>query len=132
MNDTESSFDSILQIDGEETPVPCDFNPNYSDYDSESSGRSETFVLMRDVVRTNLRAVSFKWRLKSPEMRRLLEMISPKEVTVRFYDPYQPASAPYSEFTAYAEATRDIKLLDWQPENPEESWWELEISFVEY
>lgn len=128
----DNNYASILQIDGVEAPVPCDFNPNYSDYDSESSGRSETFVLMRDVVRTNLRAVSFTWRLKSPEMRKLLEMISPKEVIVRFYDLYQPAITPYSEFAAYAETTRDIKLLNWQPNNPEESWWELEISFIEY
>lgn len=128
MSDTAS----ILMIDGAEAPTPYDFTLTYSDYDSENSTRSETAVLNREVVRTDLRSHPFHWRLQTPDMRKLLQMVKPKVITVKCFDLNQDADTQYSEFKCYAGATRTVKLLYWNRDDPEKSWWEIQLDFIEY
>lgn len=130
MPDAETA--SILMINGVEAPTPADFLPTYSDQDSENSKRSETAVLTREIVRTNLRSHSFRWKLQTPDMRKLLNMVLPARLTVRFFDLYAPADSPYTEFIGYASPTRTVKLLKWEPNAPEQSWWEIQLDFIEY
>lgn len=127
MAETERA--SILTIDGVEAPTPSDFKPGYSTYDSKSSGRSESYHMTRDIVRSDLRKAVFGFRLKSAEMTRLLGMIAPSMVTVGYYD---ILTGGYTTFKAYASPTREIGLLHWNPDDPAESWWSAEISFIEY
>lgn len=128
----EETTASILQIDGVEAPTPYDFAPTYSDYDSEGSSRSETAVLNREIVRTNLQSHAFYWRLQTPDMRKLLQMVKPPSLTVRYFDLYADAATQYTEFTGYASPTRSISLVKWEPTDPEQSWWEIKLEFIEY
>ena len=128
----EIVYDSIFMINGEEAPTPSNFNPVYSDYDSNNAGRSETMVMNRDVVRTNLKSPKYEWKLKTPDMRKLLKMVEPERITVRIFDLYKEASDPYSEYECYCSPTRNITSLKWDPVNPEESWWQVQLEFIEY
>ncbi len=123
---------SILKIDGVEAPTPYNFGLTYSDYDSKNSSRSETWVLNREIIRTDLKSHAFYFRLKTPEMRQLIKMIKPAKITVSFFDLNASAESPYTEFVGYADPTRKVQLLHWNSEDPEESWWELDTSFIEY
>lgn len=129
---TEEVTASIFMIDGVEAPTPSNFNPVYSDYDSSNAGRSETMVMNRDVVRTNLKSPKYEWKLKTPDMRKLLKMVQPEKITVRVFDLYADVATPYTEYECYCSPTRNITLLKWDPVNPEESWWQVQLEFIEY
>lgn len=123
---------SIAKIDGVEVPAPSDFTPLYEDYDSESSGRSETWIMTRDIVRRNVRQMSYTWRVKTPELRKLIAMIEPASVELEFFDVSGTVANSYSRMTCYATPKREPKLLYWNRHDPEESWWEITVQFTEY
>ena len=125
-------YASIIKIDGVEMPVPSKFAPVYKDYDSKSSGRSESMVMARDIVREDVRAITFTWRVQTPDLRRIISAIKPDEVQVEFFDINQPADVQYSTVRCYADPTREPTLLQWEPYDPEQSWWEITVKFVEY
>lgn len=123
---------SIMKIDGVEAPAPSDFSPTYSTYDSKNSKRSETLKLNREVVRRDLRSHTFSWKLKTPDARKLLSMVAPDVITVSCFDLLKPADDPYSEYQCYADTTRTVKLIHWDRNDPENSWWEIKLDFIEY
>lgn len=128
----DRQYASIIRIDGAEMPVPSSFAPVYKDYDSKSSGRSESMIMTRDIVRADVRAMTYTWRVQTPDLRTIIAAIKPAKVQVRFFDINQPASAQYSTVDCYADPTREPKLLKWDPYDPEQAWWEITVKFVEY
>lgn len=128
----ENTIASIFMIDGVEAPTPSNFTPVYSDYDSDSAGRSETMVMNRDIIRTNLKSPKYEWKLQTPEMRKLLKLVQPEKITVRIYDLYAEAENPYTEYDCYCSTTRTVTLLKWNPADPEQSWWQIQLEFIEY
>lgn len=122
----------IIKIDGAEMPVPSAFAPMYKDYDSENSGRSETMTMTRDVIRTDVRSMTYTWRVQTPDLRTIINAIKPVSVELTFFDINQPAETRYSTATCYANPTRQPTLIKWDPYDPERSWWEITVEFVEY
>ncbi len=125
-------YASIIKINGIEMPPPSEFDPEYNDYDSQSAGRSETMVMTRDIIRTDVRTVMCTWKLQTPEMRALIAVIKQPSVELSFFDLNQSAAVQYSTMTCYGEPTRKPKCLKWDPYNPERSWWSISIKFTEY
>ena len=108
---------SIIKIDGVEMPTPSDFSPTSSDYDSKNSGRSESMEMTRDII---------------PDMRKVWNAVLPEKLSLTFFDLGQPADTQYSTMSCYADPSRKPKILKWEPQNPEESWWEFTTTFTEY
>ena len=60
---------SIIKIDGVEMPTPSSFKPLYKDYDSKNSGRSESMHATRDIIRSDVRKMSFTWIVQTADLR---------------------------------------------------------------
>ena len=123
---------SIVKIDGVEMPAPSDFSPTSDDYDSKSAGRSENMFMTRDIIRSNVRTASFTWKLQTPDMRKVWNAVLSPKIKVTFFDLAQPADTQYSTMDCYADPSRKPKLLKWDPDDPEKSWWEFTTTFTEY
>lgn len=120
-----------LIIDGETAPpprYPGGYSPVYSDFDSGNSKRSEAGVLRRQCIRKDVVSPKFKWRIKTAELKKLLNMITPERLSVKIYD---PKLMGFREFTGYAQATRQPELVS-SGEKYEDCWWDFECSFIEY
>ena len=123
---------SIIKIDGVEMPAPSSFKPLYKDYDSKNSGRSESMIATRDIVRSDVRKISFTWIVQTPDLRTIREAIRPPELEVTVFDINQPESVQYSTMKCYAVPTREPEVLRWDDSDPEKTWWSFSTSFTEY
>lgn len=123
---------SIIKIDGVEMPTPSSFKPLYKDYDSKNSGRSESMYATRDIIRSDVRKMSFTWIVQTPDLRKIREAIKPPKIQVRFFDINQPADVQFSTMECYADPSREPEVLRWEPSDPEKSWWSFTTSFTEY
>lgn len=120
-----------LEIDGKPTPpprYPGGYIPVYSDFDTNSSKRNELAQLKRQCVRKDVVSPKFKWRIRTRELNRLLNMITPEKLNVKIYDPKRMG---FRTFVGYAQATRQPELV-FPGETYEDSWWDFECSFIEY
>ncbi|MBP0985107.1 MAG: hypothetical protein J6A19_15420 [Oscillospiraceae bacterium] len=125
-------YASIVKINGVEMPTPSNFDPLYKDYDSKSAGRSEDVTMTRDVIRSDVRQVTFTWKVQTPDLRKIRQAIKPLSLELTFFDINQDADTQYSTMTCYAEPSRNPKLVQWDPFDPEQSWWEFTVTFTEY
>lgn len=117
-----------IVIDGVTAPTPKGFTPVYSDFDSKNSQRNEVAKLHRQRIRAGVVSPKFTWRIQTKDLNKLLKMIVPERLNVKFYDPMTMAM---HEFTGYAQATRQPTLV-LAGEKYEDCWWDFECSFIEY
>ena len=117
-----------LVIDDEPAPTPKGFTPVYSDFDSKNSQRNEVAKLRRECIRKGVVSPKFTWRIQTKDLNKLLNMIVPTKLAVKFYD---PMTRQMHEFTGYAQATRQPSLV-LQGEKYDDCWWDFECSFIEY
>ncbi len=120
-----------LKIDGVKMPTPSDFSPTYSDFDSNSSTRSETGVLKREVIRKNVHSPSFDFILKTPQLRTLMTAIKPDKISVEYADPTSETGVTTID-EAYAQATRTVKPVNIHYSDINKCWWSISITFIEY
>ena len=106
---------SIIKIDGVEMPTPSSFKPLYKDYDSKNSGRSESMYATRDIVRSDVRKMSFTWIVQTPDLRKIREAIKPPKIQVRFFDINQPADVQFSTMECYADPSGGAPLGAFRP-----------------
>ena len=123
---------SIIKIDGTELPTPSAFEPHYRDYDSKNAGRSEDLTMTRDVIRSDVKQVTFTWRVQTADLRTIRNAIKPLSVSLTFFDINQPADVQYTTMTCYAEPSRDPKPIRWDACDPEQTGWEFTVTFTEY
>lgn len=120
----------FLQIDGKTPPTPRDLTPVYADFDSDNSTRNEAGYLIRECIRQGQVSPKFTWRITTKQLNELLNMIKPEKLQVAFYD---PMTMDLHEFTGYAQATRQPKLVtNQQVKDYESLLWDFECSFIEY
>ena len=127
-----AEYASIIKIDGTELPTPSAFEPHYRDYDSKNAGRSEDLTMTRDVIRSDVKQVTFTWRVQTADLRTIRNAIKPLSVSLTFFDINQPADVQYTTMTCYAEPSRDPKPIRWDACDPEQTWWEFTVTFTEY
>lgn len=78
---------SYLKINGVEMPTPLPYEPTISDIDSNKTSRNANGRLYRDRIATK-RKLPLEWGiLTDAECKRILNAVSPEEVTVEFLDP---------------------------------------------
>lgn len=117
-----------LIINDEPAPTPNKFTPVYSDFDTPNSKRNEVAVLKRECIRQNVVSPKFTWRIQTEQLSKLLKMIKPVSLNVKFYD---PMTKTMHEFIGYAQATRQPSLV-LQGKTYADCWWDFECSFIEY
>lgn len=120
-----------LIINDELAPTPKypgGFTPVYSVFDSPNSKRNEVAVLKRERIRKNVVSPKFAWRIQTEQLHKLLNMLDPDSLNVKFYD---PKMMTMHEFTGYAQATLQPTLA-LPGKTYEDCWWDFECSFIEY
>lgn len=117
-----------LMINDVLAPTPKGFTPVYSDFDTPNTKRNEVAVLKRECIRKGVVSPKFTWRIQTEALSKLLKMIVPEKLNVKFYD---PMTMELHEFTGYAQATRQPSLV-LQGKTYAECWWDFECSFIEY
>lgn len=123
-----------LKIDGVVMPTPSDYTFVEADFDSDSSARSETGLLIRDRIRQGVLSPEYTWNIiTTAQLAVILKACKPKEIQVTCFDPMAAEEeVPFMRtFTGYAQATRKPKVV-LPRENPLDTLWKLSISFIEY
>ena len=78
---------SYLKINGVEMPTPLPYTSMISDLDSDKSSRNASARMYRDRIATK-RKINLEWGiLTQAECTKILNAVSPVEVTVEFLDP---------------------------------------------
>ncbi len=120
-----------LTIDEVKMPTPSGYTYVEADFDSSDSKRSETGVLVRDVIRTNVLAPEFTWNaITTVELNKILLAVnqSPRHnITV-----FDPCAEGYQRtFEGYAQATRKVSAV-LPRKDPRQTLWKLSLTFTEY
>lgn len=118
---------AMINIDGVDLPAPVEYSVSLQDIDSENTKRTETGVLQRDRVRAGVYKLQVTWRITKPQLKIITDALSSAKFSVSFFDPAtntNPTKDMYS-------GDRAGKLL-YNPDNPDESLWELSTSLIEY
>ena len=75
-----------MKINGNEIPAPTidSYKIEKNDIDSSNSGRSETGLMLREIIRKRVYKVSAKWRLTSEECASLENLLSQSSFNLTF------------------------------------------------
>jgi len=100
-----------------------------SDLDSESSGRSETALMTRTRI-----AVKYKVQATfvgtRAEIKVITDLVAPVSFSCTFFNVF---TGGYTTATMYSSADKPAKLVRYLNEAaPEDSIWELPLSFIQY
>lgn len=120
-----------LTIDGVKMPTPSAYKYVEADFDSENSVRSETGILTRDVIRTNVHSPEFTWNtLTTAQLKTLLQAVN--QATKHDITVFDPNKDDFqTTFTGYVQATRKIDVVV-PRDDPIDTVWKLTLSFIEY
>lgn len=95
------------------------YNVNYSDIDSNNSGRSESGVMFRDRVRSNVAKIELGWQmLTDNDLETILNEIKTSSFDVEYY------FGDTVEATMYAGDRQLEKVLG--------DRWNLSVNFIEF
>lgn len=120
-----------LTIDGVKMPTPSKYTYVEADFDSSDSKRSETGVLIRDVIRTNVHSPEFSWNaLTTVQLCQLLQAVNQSDThNITIFDPNE--TDLQKTFIGYVQATRKTEAI-LPRENPNNTLWKLSMTFIEY
>lgn len=112
---------NLIEIDGVVLPAPTDYSGSFSDLDSQQSGRSETGVMNRERVRSDIAKIKLGFKfLTQAEFELVTKAISPAKFTVKFY------SGSIKTAEMYAGDR------DWSLSSPKDNRWDISFSLTEY
>lgn len=114
------SSDRPIMINGQDF---CDnltkYNVSYSDIDSNNSGRSESGVMFRDRIRSNVAKIELSWEMLTPtELEEIIQVISQSSFEVEYY------FGDSIETEMYAGDKQMAKGID--------DRWKLSVNFIEF
>ena len=92
---------------------------SYSDIDSNNSGRSESGVMFRDRIRSNVAKIELSWEMLTPtELEEIIQVISQSSFEVEYY------FGDSIETEMYAGDKQMEKGID--------DRWKLSVNFIEF
>jgi len=119
---------ALIQINGVNLPPPVEYSVELYDIDSENTKRTETGVLQRDRVRQGVYKMQVKWLIKKSQLRIITDALKPAKFKVTFFDP-TTLEMPTREMYC---GDRKANLVKYNGSSPDDSWWELSTSLIEY
>ena len=120
---------AIITIGSTELPAPYKYRVLLQDIDSENTRRTEVGVLNRDRVRAGVYKIEVAWKVTKTQLKTITDAIKPAKFSVTFFDP-TTSTKPTRDMYSGDRIGELISLED--PENPNESLWELSTSLIEY
>lgn len=117
----------LIYIGGSLMPALRTYRVDLQDIDSSDSGRSETGVMYRNRVRSNVYKIQATWRVKRTQLNQIITSITPAAFSVQFFDPNTDS---VQTRTMYA-GDRSSTMIK-NDNKPEETWWDFSVNFIEY
>lgn len=118
---------NLIWIGNSLMPAPRTYRVDLQDIDSSDSGRSETGVMYRNRVRSNVYKIIATWRVNRPDLNTLVTAITPASFEVKFFD---PNTASTKACTMYA-GDRSSTMIK-NDDKANETWWDFTVNFIEY
>ena len=114
---------NILSIDGVQLPAPMTYSVEYSDLDSDDTGRSEDGLLHRVRIRAGVAKIKVSWeQLDTATLDSILNAIAPESLSVTYYFGVQKTA------TMYASAQScDVRRI-----NGGKAKWNLSFNLIEF
>jgi hypothetical protein len=121
---------ALITIDSSPLPNPTSYKVTLADLDSGNTRRTENGLLKRSRVRSNIYSIEVGWEgVTKAQLQSITDALSPEKFQVTFFDPTQSANTTIS---AYA-SDRSGELSSVIDEaKPEETYWNVSVSLVEY
>lgn len=120
-------YQELMSVDGVKLPPPRTYGVSLQDIDSSDTGRSETGVMFRNRVRSNVYKIQATWRLKRTDLATIITAITPVSFRVTFFDPNTLTSQTHTMYAGDRSSTM-VKNDD----DPNETWWDFSVNFVEF
>lgn len=105
------------------TPLAGGYSVTMQDLDSENTARSETGVLTRNRIRSDVHKISCRWNVTTSDLETIMGAISGQEFNVSFY-----FGGKYVNAKMYA-GDKSISLLTHKDGF---DWWDLSCNFTEF
>ncbi len=118
----------MIQINGVNLPAPVEYSVSLQDIDSENTRRTETGMLQRDRVRQGVYKIQVKWRVKKSQLKTITDALKPAKFRVTFFDPTTSTSPTRYMYCG----DRNADLIHYKEGSPNDSWWEISTSLIEY
>lgn len=131
---------ALLIIGAVPLPNPFEFSVTRSDLDSEATGRSETGLLQRTVVRGANSAgtainggavykITYGAKVTKAQLKTITDAIAPQTFSATFFD----GTASSDTTKTFYCGDRTCKLSKYVNESlPADSYWEISFSLVQY
>ena len=116
-----------LTIDGVLMPAPKTYSIDRSDLDSENTTRSLSGIMNRDRVRQGVYKLKITWLIKTTDLIKLTQALTPASMQVKFFD---GTTGTYITTKMYAGDRSSSLAL--QKKNYREMWWEFSCDLIEY
>ncbi len=120
---------AIIKIGSTDMPAPTKYTVTLQDIDSENTRRTETGLLQRDRVRAGVYKIQVSWKVTKVQLKQITDALSPAKFSVIFFDPTSSSNKTADMYCG--DRTGNLILLK-DPNNPNESLWELSTSLIEY
>jgi len=101
-----------------------------SDLDSGNSMRNAAGYLVRDRIRAGIYKIEASWDcIARKDLKTIIDAVAPAKITVNFYDPTKDTNTTAQMYVS----DRTGGLARSINENkPDDTYWRLSLSFVEY
>lgn len=117
----------LIWIGGSLMPAPRTYAVSLQDLDSADSGRSETGMMYRNRVRSNVYKIQATWRLTRVDLAKIIAAITPASFSVKFFDPNTLTTPTKTMYAGDRSSTMVINNGD-----PSETWWDFSVNLIEY
>ena len=115
---------SLISINNKALPSPAKYKVTYQDIDGSDSGRSETGIMYRNRVRSNVVKIELSWNgLSSSELAGILQAVSPAAFSVEYF-----AEGSTHISTMYA----GDKSIEMSLYTAKEVYWDLSFNLIEF
>lgn len=113
-------------VDGVQMPSPTGSEPGREDLDSDASGRGENGVMIRVVIRSEVRNLDVKHEmLTKAELRTILTALKPPSVVFSYIDGFETVTV-----SGYAQSKK-YPCRYFEDDTDTGSYWDLSYTFVE-
>lgn len=115
----------FIKVNDTLLPPPVDYEINYFDVDSGETTRSETGIMHRSLVRSEIFKLNLLWKVNKADLKKICDLLKPQILFVKFSE---PCSDNEKSCEMYA-GEQKVKCIGF---DNDESWWSLSVSLTQY
>lgn len=114
---------NVISIDGVAMPAPTKYDPSFEDIDAANSGRNDSGIMTREVVRRKVAKLSLDWTMLTDSEMILVAGALQDTMQVTYW------WGSYKTSTMYASSIQSSMVAN---PNNNETYWNVSVNFIEY